>query len=118
MVLSQGMRYIPGASMRIPQSVYGMHGLGAAVYDEYGNVVEGPSVFDNLPKWLQQVQTAVNSQRIFNENMERAERGLPPLNTSQYSPTVNVGLGVSAETQKMLLIGAAALVAVLILSKR
>ena len=66
---------------------------------------------------LQNIATAFNSEILFFENLNRARQGLPPLQPGTYAPSVNVGL--EAGTQQTLLIaGAVALAAVLLLKKR
>jgi hypothetical protein len=61
------------------------------------------------------VLTAAQAYQLQQINLERAQRGLAPLSAAQYAPTVNVG--VNQDTQRMLMIGAIALGAVLLLSK-
>ncbi len=47
-------------------------------------------------------------RRLLNIQLDRAEQGLPPLDPGQYGVGVNVGL--SPDTQKLLIVGGLALV--------
>lgn len=58
---------------------------------------------------------ADSQRRLLNVQLERAQQGLPPLDSGQYGLGVSVGL--SPDVQKMLLIGAAALAAVFLLKR-
>lgn len=60
--------------------------------------------------------TAWNSQRVFDLNLERAEKGLPPIATNLAAPTVNVGL--NAQTQQTLMIAALAIGALFLLGRK
>lgn len=58
---------------------------------------------------------AESQRRLLNVQIERAKQGMQPLDASQYGLGVNVGL--SPQTLKMVGIGAAALVVVLLLAR-
>lgn len=79
-----------------------------------GEVTE-PSTMDSITSTLRDLVTVYNQQRILDANIERASRGLPPLNTAQIAPTYNVGL--APDTRNMLLIGGGLLLAVLVLGR-
>lgn len=51
-------------------------------------------------------------RRLLNVQLERAQQGLPPLDAAQYGVGVNVGL--SADTQKILIIGGLALAGLIV----
>jgi len=82
----------------------------------------GPSFLDQLVSFGQKLIPAALSfeqQRNLNElNLERARKGLPPLNTSQYmaqsAPQFRAGL--TPDTQNMLMMGGAAILGVWLLS--
>lgn len=70
---------------------------------------------DDITNLVRQGLVVFNSQRVFDMNLERAALGLPPIPVSLAAPTVNVGL--NADTQKLVLYGALALGAVMLLGK-
>lgn len=57
--------------------------------------------------------TAVNSELVFGSNLFRAWAGQPPLNVAATAPAVNVGL--TQDTQNLVLLGGAALLLVVLL---
>ena len=59
---------------------------------------------------------ADSQRRLLNAQMDRANRGLPPLNSSQYGLGVNVGL--SPETMRLVGFGLAGVALLLFLAKR
>jgi hypothetical protein len=62
--------------------------------------------------------TAVYQQTQVNKiNLQRAQQGLPPLDPSATSPTVNVGMP-TGQLNKILMLGGAALAVVLFVSMR
>lgn len=73
------------------------------------------STTDTILNTARDLLTVYNQQRILDANMERASRGLPPLQTSQYAPTYNVGL--APDTRNMLMIGGGLLLVVLLLGR-
>lgn len=80
-----------------------------------GEVATSDSATDSILNTARDLLTVYNQQRILDANMERAARGLPPLNTAQYAPTYNVGL--APDTRNMLLIGGGFLLVVLLLAR-
>lgn len=75
----------------------------------------GESWMDSLARLLP-ILAATNQQRqLLQTQADRAKAGLPPLDVSQYGAGVQIGL--SADTKKLLMIGAAALGAILIFSR-
>jgi hypothetical protein len=61
--------------------------------------------------------TLANSQRqLLNVQLQRAQQGLPPLDASQVG--LGVSVGISSQTQKLVLLGGAALLIVLFLAMR
>ena len=106
---------------RTARATFAARGLGKVgaypVYDsESGDVLNGDTWLSSLPQIVTTAQTAWNAQRVFDINLDRAQRGLAPLNPSLTAPTVNVGL--SAGTQSTLLLIGAALLAVMLLRKK
>lgn len=85
---------------------------GSPILDAYGNQVTDASVIaDMVTKGL----AILNSQQVFQLNLDRLQKGLQPIPTSYAAPTMNFGLaGVS---MPMLLIGGALLL-YLIASKK
>lgn len=79
------------------------------------NKFPGESTLDAIGRLLPQLALAANQRELLKIQLERAQRGQPPLDASNYGLGVNVGL--SPDTQKMLLIGAAGLAAVLLLPR-
>jgi hypothetical protein len=115
-----GMSVIPGITELNPPAVgmsarlrggmgFGLGGLGDT------NPVTGldPSTMSltDITSAIQQGMMVINSQEVFNINLQRLQAGLPPIPTQFAAPTLNIGLaGVSTP---MLLIGAAVLLFVL-----
>lgn len=62
-----------------------------------------------------QVLNVINTAQIRQINIERAKQGLPPIDSSAIAPQVNVGL--SPETQRLILFGGIALIAFLVLRR-
>lgn len=56
--------------------------------------------------------TVYNQQRILDANIDRAARGLPPINTAQIAPQYNIGL--SQDTKNLLVIGGLVLAAMFV----
>lgn len=79
--------------------------------DTYPVVGATPSILDQIVSFGQKIVPAVLSyqqQRDLNAiNIERARRGLSPLNTSAYvaQSAPQVRFGMTADTQKMLMYG-------------
>lgn len=59
---------------------------------------------------LQTVSTTYQAKQLFDLNIARAERGLPPIDASVLSPRVNVGL--SRDVQNIIIYGGLALLAI------
>lgn len=77
------------------------------------------SWYDSLARLLPMLASTYQQQQLLQVQVDRAKQGLPPLNTNQYAAGVNVG--VSQDTQKMLmygLIGVGALVIFSTMAKR
>ncbi len=76
-----------------------------------------------LDDWLaiaKQGLNLVQTQQLNQINVERAKQGLPPIDTSRYTGTA-VNLGLTPQTQQLIVYGGLALLAVLLinnLSKR
>lgn len=100
-------------------SHFHLHGLGSVALDANGQPIIDPAtggpvdstdsgtIADLVTKGL----AILNSQQVFQLNLERAQRGLQPLNIPQ--PQVNLGIaGVNAST--LLLIGGGLLALLLI----
>lgn len=73
--------------------------------------------------WLKALAEAVpkalqlyNAQQIAAVNVKRAQSGLAPLNAGLYGP--QVGVGMNADTQRMMIYGALGIGALLLLSKK
>ena len=64
----------------------------------------------------EKLMTTYNSQRVFDLNLERAQRGLAPIPLSISAPSVNVGL--NAQTQQTLIIGAAIIGALFLFGRK
>lgn len=60
-----------------------------------------------------QVLTLAQMKQLQDINLQRAQKGLTPLSAAQYAPTLNVG--VASETQRMVLLMALGLGAVILL---
>jgi hypothetical protein len=78
--------------------------------------VEGESWISAISRAMTTVAMADYQRRILNAQLERARQGLPPLQSSEYAPAINVGL--SPQTRNLLIYGGIALVAVLLLRRR
>jgi hypothetical protein len=74
---------------------------------------QGESWVDALAKVLPVLATTYQQRQLLEVQLQRARSGLPPLDVSQYSPGVQVGL--TSDTRLLLIIGGAALAAVLLL---
>ena len=93
-------------------------GLGASP-DDFGTDETSGASGDwlaNVPNWIKDIQLAVNTQKLLDLNIQRAQQGLPPITAQSVAPTLN--LGMSPEVQKMVMIAAVGLGAVILLSRR
>lgn len=109
MIIDNTNRMFPVAQPRsflATRSYRGLSGLGNTETSFFGMTMQD----------LQQLVAGLNSQQLFQLNLQRAQQGLPPLSTQVYAPAVNIGM--SPEMQKMVMIGGLALLAVLLLKKR
>lgn len=79
--------------------------------------IPGESFIDSLSRAITTLAMADAQRQLLKVQIQRASQGLPPLNTSQYGVGANVNLGVSSDTQRMLLIGAGILAAAFVLPK-
>lgn len=81
----------------------------------------GPSILDQIVSFGKSVipmALSVKQQNDLNQiNVERAKKGLPPLNTSAYAAqsAAQVRVGIAPDTQKMLMYGVAAVLGVSVL---
>lgn len=84
-------------------------------YDQNGDLID-----PNVPPWYETVATGIATayqlKTLTDLNADRARNGLPPLDMSAIAPQINVGL--PPEQLKLLMIGVAAIVAAIYLSKR
>jgi len=74
----------------------------------------GENWYDSLAKLLPALTATYQQKQILDVQVERAKQGLPPLNATQFSAGVNVG--IAPETQKMLMYGAIGLGAIFLLT--
>lgn len=75
----------------------------------------GESWAQTLTRSLPAIAATYQQKQLLDVQAQRAKAGLPPLDMSQYSTGVNVGL--SPATTNMLLLGVAAIVGVVLLTK-
>ena len=68
-----------------------------------------------LPGTITAAQTAINTQKLLELNIQRAAAGLPPITAASVAPTINVGL--DAQIKNMLMIGGIAVIALMALKK-
>jgi len=73
----------------------------------------GESWVDSLAKLLPVLATTYQQKKLLEVQMQRASQGMPPLDVSAYAPGVRVGL--TDDTTKLLVIGGAVLLGVLLL---
>lgn len=78
--------------------------------------IAGDSTVDKILRALPTVVMADTQRRLLNIQIDRAKKGLAPLDVSQYGMGVNVGL--SPQTIQMLMFGGAALIAVYWFSRK
>lgn len=114
-----GMSVIPGITQLTPmysgQSARLNNGMGFGLgamgitWGESGGVPDTSSLtVDEIVNLARQGLIAWNAQQVFDINLDRLQRGLPPIPTNLAAPTVNVGLaGISPA---MLLLAAVALI--------
>ncbi len=97
-----------------------LEAIAPGVTAEIG-AVQAPneSWVDSLTRLLPVLATTYQQKQLLEENMRRAQQGLAPIDVSQYSPAVRVGM--TDDTKKMMYIAAAvvaALIALYILKKK
>jgi hypothetical protein len=71
-----------------------------------------------LDDWLQIAKQGLNlvqTQQLNQINVARARQGLPPIDTSRYTGTA-VNLGLTPQTQQLIMYGGLALLAVLLIN--
>ena len=76
--------------------------------------VQGEDWISAISRAAGQVAMADYQRKLLNVQLDRAARGLPPLNASQYG----IGVNVQAPQLNMLILGGLAIAAVLLLRKR
>lgn len=69
-----------------------------------------------LSKTIPQVIAGINAYQLSQVNIDRARRGLPALSANQYGP--RVGVGLSGDTQKLVMFAALGLGAFMLLKRR
>jgi len=69
-----------------------------------------------LAQSVPKIIAGMNAYQLSQLQMDRARRGLPPLNAALYGP--QMGVGLTPETSKMLLFGALGIGALLMLTKK
>lgn len=82
----------------------------AASNSDWGSVSE---IIESIGTGAKDVITALNAFQIQQLNIDRAKKGLPPLDPARYAP--QVGINLSANTMNMLLIGMVGIGAVMLL---
>lgn len=80
------------------------------------NRAPGESWTDTLQRLLPILATTYQQKQLLDVQVDRARSGLPPLDASMYAPGVQVGL--SSDTTKTLMFGAAAVLALVFMSRR
>jgi hypothetical protein len=77
--------------------------------------VAGEDWISAITRAISTVSMADAQRRLLNLQLQRAQQGLPPLDSSQYGLGVSVGIG--GDTQKMILLGLAGIAVVLLLTR-
>ncbi len=111
MILDNTNRMFPVAQ---PNSFLRRHRLPGAL-GGLSAIGDETSFFGMTTQEITQLIAGLNSQQLFQMNLQRAQQGLPPLNPAQYAPAMNFGM--TPETQKLVMIGIVAVVAVMMLKK-
>lgn len=65
---------------------------------------------------IQNIVTGLNTEQLFQLNLQRGQQGLPPLNPAQYAPGVTVGL--NAQTQGFAVIALVGFAAVFLMGRK
>ena len=76
----------------------------------------GESWIETVVKLMPALTLTVQQIQLMQLNIARAEKGLPPIDITQYSG-IGVNVGLSASTRNLLIYGGIALVAVLFLTR-
>lgn len=87
-------------------------GLGQDTTETESTITQITDALSNAAEAYLQYQLQKDALEL---NLARAEQGLPPINTADYSPGVNVGL--SPETRQLLIIGGVALIGVFLFTQ-
>lgn len=78
----------------------------------------GESWMDSLARLLPILAATEQQKKLLDVQAERARQGLPPLDVSQYSAGAKVAFSLDPGLQKMLVIGGAALLGILFLTRK
>lgn len=111
------MNRIPFAASVMTRQIRGAGGLGGYFETDDSGVTyfvgddgdaapiadQGGSMLSDLTKVIPAVLQYDMQRQLMLVNVDRAKKGLPPINTAQYAPGVNVG--VTDNTQKLILTG-------------
>lgn len=99
----------------------GVEGLGAdtaaptpSAWDTF--ITSVSSGIQKLAPAVAAVKTAQAATDIQKLNIQRAQQGLPPIDSSQMVPTAGVQVGINRDTQKLIMYGAIGLGAVVLMS--
>lgn len=76
----------------------------------------GENWFDALTRSLPILATTAQQAQILRVQADRAAKGLPPLDASQYG--VGVQVGMSAETKQLLILGGVGVAALVLLTRK
>ena len=79
--------------------------------------VSSSNIIDTIKAAVPAFLTISNDQKILNAQLDRAAKGLPPLNLSSYTANTGLQFGLNASTQNTVLMVAAGLGAIFLLSK-
>ena len=75
------------------------------------------SWIDTLVKLVPAITMTAQQQQLMQLNIERAKKGLPPVDIASYSG-IGVNVGLSPDTKNLLIFGGLALVAVFFLTRK
>jgi hypothetical protein len=106
-----------------------MRRAGLSVMSAEADPAASPSIWDSIVSGAKEILPTLVQARaqkqIFDAQLKRAKRGLPPLQTSEIAPTIRVETGVSRGTGEMLkqmaiplTLGIAGLAAIFLLKKK
>lgn len=88
-------------------------GIGAMIQAQ---AAPGEGWTDTLKKLLPTIAATYQQKQLLDVQADRAKAGLPPLDVSQYSAGVNIGL--SPETMRTILLAAAGIAAVFLFTRK